>query len=184
MPRFVHSSRRRVQSFISLTTPRHQARTFLLFSTNKIHHNSNIFQMNTPRFVSDLSSFQRSNYSRCYTTTTTRKTGSSSSRNPKHSKNANDDEDDDNSVVAAFDRQVKLLQRNSAARAHRHWQEHQQQQAIDVNDENRDQLQQQQQDFETNYYDYFRQEFAARLVDRLDDIKREEGFPLALDIGT
>ena len=33
-------------------------------------------------------------------------------------------------------------------------------------------------------YDYFRQEMAYRLVDRLDDIKREEGFPLALDIGT
>lgn len=32
-------------------------------------------------------------------------------------------------------------------------------------------------------YDYFRQEMAIRLVDRLDDIRREEGFPLALDIG-
>jgi NADH dehydrogenase [ubiquinone] 1 alpha subcomplex assembly factor 5 len=34
-----------------------------------------------------------------------------------------------------------------------------------------------------NEYDYFRQEIANRLVDRLDDILREEGFPLALDIG-
>lgn len=32
-------------------------------------------------------------------------------------------------------------------------------------------------------YNYFRREMAYRLVDRLDDIKREEGFPLALDIG-
>lgn len=32
-------------------------------------------------------------------------------------------------------------------------------------------------------YSYFKKEMAARLVDRLDDIKREEGFPLALDIG-
>ncbi len=45
--------------------------------------------------------------------------------------------------MAAFDRQVKLLQRNGAARAHLHWQEHQQQQTIDANDENRDQMQQQ-----------------------------------------
>jgi NADH dehydrogenase [ubiquinone] 1 alpha subcomplex assembly factor 5 len=33
-------------------------------------------------------------------------------------------------------------------------------------------------------YDYFRQELASRLVDRLDDIIREDGFPLALDIGS
>mmetsp|Transcript_17072 Transcript_17072/g.35237 ORF Transcript_17072/g.35237 Transcript_17072/m.35237 type:complete len:442 (-) Transcript_17072:84-1409(-) len=33
------------------------------------------------------------------------------------------------------------------------------------------------------HYDYFHKEMAARLVDRLDDIKRAEGFPLALDIG-
>lgn len=35
-----------------------------------------------------------------------------------------------------------------------------------------------------NEYDYFRQEIANRLVDRLDDILRDEGFPLALDIGS
>lgn len=34
------------------------------------------------------------------------------------------------------------------------------------------------------HYDYFRQELASRLVDRLDDIIRDEGFPLALDIGS
>jgi Methylase involved in ubiquinone/menaquinone biosynthesis len=33
-------------------------------------------------------------------------------------------------------------------------------------------------------YDYFRKEIASRLVDRLDDIIRDEGFPLALDIGS
>ena len=33
-------------------------------------------------------------------------------------------------------------------------------------------------------YDYVRKEIASRLVDRLDDIIREEGFPLALDIGS
>ena len=32
-------------------------------------------------------------------------------------------------------------------------------------------------------YDYLRDEVAVRLVDRLDDIRRDEGFPLALDIG-
>ena len=33
-------------------------------------------------------------------------------------------------------------------------------------------------------YDYIQDEIAVRLVDRLDDIRREEGFPLALDIGS
>ena len=33
-------------------------------------------------------------------------------------------------------------------------------------------------------YDYIRDEVANRLVDRLDDIRREAGFPLALDIGS
>lgn len=39
----------------------------------------------------------------------------------------------------------------------------------------------------TNYipqYSYFHQEIASRLIDRLDDIIRESGFPLALDIGS
>lgn len=62
--------------------------------------------------------------------------------------------------TVAFDRNSKRLQRDSAARAHNRW---------DPSDR--------------VDYDYFRQEIAHRLVDRLDDIKREEGFPLALDIG-
>lgn len=33
-------------------------------------------------------------------------------------------------------------------------------------------------------YDYFRNEVAKRIVDRLDDIKLDKGFPLALDIGS
>ena len=33
-------------------------------------------------------------------------------------------------------------------------------------------------------YDYFREEIASRLVDRLDDIRRDGGFPLALDLGS
>jgi NADH dehydrogenase [ubiquinone] 1 alpha subcomplex assembly factor 5 len=66
----------------------------------------------------------------------------------------------------AFDRQVKLLQRDGAARAQKKWRT-----TTDDNDDVVD-------------YDYFRQEIARRLVDRLDDIKREEGFPLALEIGS
>jgi NADH dehydrogenase [ubiquinone] 1 alpha subcomplex assembly factor 5 len=62
--------------------------------------------------------------------------------------------------TVAFNRKVKRLQRDSAARAHNRW---------DPSDR--------------VDYDYFKQEIAHRLVDRLDDIKREEGFPLALDIG-
>lgn len=61
----------------------------------------------------------------------------------------------------AFDRDLKRVQRNAAARAYQAWSP-----SPDRVD-----------------YDYFRQEIARRLVDRLDDIRREEGFPLALDIG-
>ena len=61
----------------------------------------------------------------------------------------------------AFDRELKRLQRDGAARAHKAW----------SSSPNRVD------------YDYFRQEIARRLVDRLDDIRRDEGFPLALDIG-
>ena len=32
-------------------------------------------------------------------------------------------------------------------------------------------------------YSYFRQHIASRLIDRLDDILRDDGFPLALDVG-
>ena len=60
--------------------------------------------------------------------------------------------------TVAFDRNLKRLQRDGSARAHRR-----QHDSVD--------------------YDYFRNEIAVRLVDRLDDIKRDEGFPLALDIG-
>lgn len=65
------------------------------------------------------------------------------------------------SATHAFDRSLKRLQRDNAARAHEMWE--------NVEDK--------------TDYDYLRREIAARLVDRLDDIKREEGFPLALDIG-
>eukprot|EP00934_Nitzschia_sp_Nitz4_P005430 Nitzschia sp. Nitz4//scaffold57_size113557//50567//51728//NITZ4_003991-RA/size113557-augustus-gene-0.171-mRNA-1//1//CDS//3329554846//5420//frame0 len=64
-------------------------------------------------------------------------------------------------TINAFDRDIKLLQRTNATRAHLAWRDQE-----DVVD-----------------YGYFRQEMALRLVDRLDDIKREDGFPLALDIG-
>jgi hypothetical protein len=50
---------------------------------------------------------------------------------------------------------MKRLQRDNAARAHKIWKGN-----------NRDVIQ----------YDYIQEEIAARLVDRLDDIKREEGF--------
>ena len=62
----------------------------------------------------------------------------------------------------AFDRDLKRLQRDGAARAHKVW-------ACNSND--------------VVQYDYFHEEISRRLVDRLDDIRRDEGFPLALDIG-
>jgi NADH dehydrogenase [ubiquinone] 1 alpha subcomplex assembly factor 5 len=68
------------------------------------------------------------------------------------------------SATHAFDRKLKRLQRDNAARAHKIWSQGSNT-ATAVS------------------YDYIRQEIASRLVDRLDDIKREEGFPLTLDIG-
>lgn len=67
----------------------------------------------------------------------------------------------DTSTSSAFDRDLKSKQQNNAARAHLAWKDGDD--AVD--------------------YNYFRKEMAYRLVDRLDDIKRDEGFPLALDIG-
>jgi len=65
----------------------------------------------------------------------------------------------------AFDRHLKRLQKDASARAHR----------ISRTSSSPD---------EPIDYDYFRTEVANRLVDRLDDIIREDGFPLALDIGS
>ena len=75
----------------------------------------------------------------------------------------------DTSVSKAFDRDLKKKQRDNAARSIRAWR------SAEANASSSDD--------DIVDYDYFRQEMAARLVDRLDDIKREEGFPLALDVG-
>lgn len=68
----------------------------------------------------------------------------------------------ESSATHAFDRAFKRLQRNNAARAMQRWRN----------------------DAEAVDYDYFRATIADRLIDRLDDIRRDEGFPLALDIGS
>lgn len=73
-------------------------------------------------------------------------------------------EDDGGSTAHAFDRKFKTLQRSNAARAQAKWQS--------VKSP------------ETVSYDYIRDEIATRLVDRLDDIKHDGGFPLALDLGS
>lgn len=70
----------------------------------------------------------------------------------------------DTSVSKAFDRDLKQKQKDNAARSARAWQSAESDDTVD--------------------YNYFRKEMAYRLVDRLDDIKRTEGFPLALDIGS
>mmetsp|Transcript_19160 Transcript_19160/g.53374 ORF Transcript_19160/g.53374 Transcript_19160/m.53374 type:complete len:438 (-) Transcript_19160:24-1337(-) len=77
----------------------------------------------------------------------------------------------DTSTTKAFDRELKRKQRDNAARSKRAWRSG----ASNGGDDNDDN--------DVVEYDYFRKEMAARLVDRLDDIKRAEGFPLALDIG-
>ncbi|CAB9500480.1 Arginine-hydroxylase NDUFAF5, mitochondrial [Seminavis robusta] len=75
---------------------------------------------------------------------------------------------DGSSTSVAFDRTIKQRQRDNAARAQQLWK----QADDDINDTDR------------VSYDYFREEIARRLVDRLDDIRREEGFPLTLDVGS
>ena len=92
------------------------------------------------------------------------------------------------SVTKAFDRELKTKQRDNAARCRQVWKtvasskiHHNRNDDDDVVDNNNNQNQNHADDIIE--YDYFRQEMANRLVDRLDDIKRLEGFPLALDIG-
>lgn len=75
----------------------------------------------------------------------------------------------DTSVSKAFDRELKKKQRDNAARSRRAWR------AAEMDGKGCD---------DTVDYNYFHKEMANRLVDRLDDIKRTEGFPLALDIGS
>lgn len=72
------------------------------------------------------------------------------------------------SATHAFDREFKIQQRNNAARTHSKWQ------TYIKNDRSASVVS----------YDYIRDEIAARLVDRLDDIKVDGGFPLALDLGS
>lgn len=81
--------------------------------------------------------------------------------------------------AAPFDREVKRKQRTRAAETCRQYYNHyiQSRSAAgqhDINDLNKPVLP----------YDYFHREVAERLVERLDDINiREEGFPLALEVG-
>ena len=69
---------------------------------------------------------------------------------------------DASSVTYAFDRSFKQRQRDNAARSAQKWSK----------------------DPDAVSYDYLREEIARRLVDRLDDIRRDEGFSLALDLGS
>jgi len=87
----------------------------------------------------------------------------------------------DASTTKAFDRELKRKQRDNAARSNKAWRLAGTELGTDdssssSNDNDDD-------DDDIVHYDYFHKEMAARLVDRLDDIKRAEGFPLALDIG-
>ena len=79
---------------------------------------------------------------------------------------ADDGQQTSSSTVLAFDRRIKQIQRDGAAQAQRKWKESSSSSSDAVD------------------YDYFREEIASRLVDRLDDIRRDGGFPLALDIGS
>jgi NADH dehydrogenase [ubiquinone] 1 alpha subcomplex assembly factor 5 len=78
----------------------------------------------------------------------------------------------------AFDRELKRKQRDNAARARRTWRSRAA--AAAVADASSSSVAT---DSDIVEYEYFKREMALRLVDRLDDIRRDEGFPLALDIG-
>lgn len=99
-------------------------------------------------------------------TPTTRRQASSSTRMSTSRLSGRDlsavSKTDEAAATHAFDRKLKRIQRDNAARAQKKWK----------NDEN------------AVKYDYIQEEIASRLVDRLDDIKRGDGFPLALDLGS
>ena len=90
--------------------------------------------------------------------------------------------DNSDAETAPFNTAVKLKQRTRAAESCRQYYNHyiQQQQQTSSTDG----TQQHQIKKPILPYDYFHKEVAQRLVERLDDICiREEGFPLALEIG-
>ena len=84
------------------------------------------------------------------------------------------DDQQSSSTVLAFDRKTKRLQRDGAAQAQRKWKQESAASSSSSSSPPTDAID----------YDYFREEIASRLVDRLDDIRRDGGFPLALDIGS
>jgi NADH dehydrogenase [ubiquinone] 1 alpha subcomplex assembly factor 5 len=105
---------------------------------------------------------------------------SSSSSSSNVSSSSSSTSSGKNKGVLVFDRTLKRLQRDNAARAQKQWRQTLVAKKGDpkssshvANEEHDDLIS----------YDYIRQEIATRLIDRLDDIKREEGFPLALDLG-
>jgi hypothetical protein len=71
----------------------------------------------------------------------------------------------DTSTSSAFDRDLKRRQRDNAARAHVAWKNGSKRGSGNGNEEDGDVVD----------YNYFRQEMANRLVERLDDIRRDEG---------
>lgn len=92
--------------------------------------------------------------------------------------------------TAPFDRGVKLKQRARAAESCREYYNHYIQSSPPQARATSTSQQQQQQQNNNEIrkpvlpYDYFHKEVASRLVERLDDINvREEGFPLALEVG-
>ena len=74
----------------------------------------------------------------------------------------------DTSTSSAFDRDLKRRQRDNAARAHVAWKNSSKRDRGGNGKEEDD-------DDDIVDYNYFRQEMANRLVERLDDIRRDEG---------
>merc|ERR1719491_982503 len=115
----------------------------------RIHHN----------FLTDLNKIKPYRQSRSVTVTSTTNSNNNNDKNNKKQ---------------VFNRKIKQLQRDGAARAHRKLLHSPMNSKDDDDSKKKDYID----------YDYLYKEIGARLIDRLDDIKKEEGFPLALDLGS
>mmetsp|Transcript_368 Transcript_368/g.843 ORF Transcript_368/g.843 Transcript_368/m.843 type:complete len:282 (-) Transcript_368:734-1579(-) len=97
----------------------------------------------------------------------------STNNNSNNASNKNGEEDE----TAPFDRRVKLKQRSRAAESCIQYYDHYIQSR---KQQNQNKIKKK----PILPYDYFHEEVARRLIERLDDINvREEGFPLALEVG-
>ena len=186
------SSSRKNQKNVVVVVHQHQGGLFVLNNFHYHHHHHHHHDDLLRVMMKRCYAASRSTTTSGDDTTTTDDTSSSGGGGNSSSSSS--------STNKAFDRNLKLLQRNNAARARKAWRRPSSSPSlpspspssspsltssagvndddnVDIDDDN------EQQHSPPVDYEYFRQEMAVRLVDRLDDIRRDDGFPLALEIG-